>query len=129
MSDELYKEMLGSLKLVLDLTSRIDERVKILIENDSDAKERIDKLFENQSGIISRLTILENKNGIQQLNEMKQDIKQIDIKINELDDRTIALEKYSNSFNNKWRVILEFGLAIAVIVISGVILWRLGISL
>lgn len=103
-ADQFYREVSESIKLVFDLTSRIDERVKILVEQHNEANHRIDKLVERQENILSRISVLENKNGTH-LNEDIADLRKLltthEIKLG-------ALEVQSSGHANKWKLAGDF---------------------
>jgi len=79
--EQFYQQLTESVKLVFELSSRIDERVKILVEQQGEVQERIDKIMEKQEVTTSRLAILENKNG----NHIKEDITDLKKNVRELE--------------------------------------------
>jgi hypothetical protein len=117
-----------SLKLVFDITSRIDERMKILIENNNDSKERIEKLFDQQIMLLNRITVLENKNSTQMVTELKNELTILDNKVDHLSERCIYLEKEVNQQGNKWTVLFDFTFKIGVMLVGSIILWKIGIQ-
>jgi hypothetical protein len=127
MNEQFYQEVIETLKRVGDLTSRIDERVKILIENDEDAREKIEKLFDNQTNMLTRLIVLENKNGMKLMDELKVDVRQINVNIDNVENRLLLVERDINHYGNKWKSIFDFIFKVAITVIGGIILWKLGI--
>jgi hypothetical protein len=121
-------ELNESLKLVFDITSRIDERMKILIENNNDSKERIEKLFDQQIILLNRITILENKNSAQMVTELKNELTILENKVDHLSDRCIHVEKEVNQQGNKWTTLLDFTFKIGVMLIGSIILWKIGLK-
>src|SRR5690348_4123395 len=78
MDDKFYHEVSESMKLMYDLTSRIDERVKNLVETQGEINDRIDKLVEKQENISSRISVLENKNGVHKdISVLTSDVKEL----------------------------------------------------
>ncbi len=128
MEKNFCKDVNDSLKLVFDITSRIDERMKILIENNNDSKDKIDKLYDHQSSLINRIIILENKNHAQSITDIKTDLKILDEKVTHLTDRCVHVEREVNQTKNKWASIVDFVFKIGVVVIGSIILWKLGIK-
>lgn len=123
-SDQLYQQVSESIKLVFDLTSRIDERVKILVEQHNDANQKIERLIERHENILSRISVLENKNGNgmrEDMNELKKDHRSLEVKV-------AALEIGQNQHENKWKVASDFAFKVIVTLICGVIAWKLGIK-
>jgi uncharacterized phage infection (PIP) family protein YhgE len=143
MEDKFYREVSDSMKLMYDLTSRIDERVKNLVETQSETNDRMDKLMERQEGIMSRLSVLENKNGVHKdIAKIEEDIKELQkgitsmgrlhqqevINNGQLQQRIIMLEASNSSNVDKWRNVFAMISNIIVIVFGGIILWKLGIK-
>ncbi len=128
MDQNYYKEVSDSLKLVFDLTIRIDERMKSLIANNEEAKEKIDKLFENQTALLGKVIILENKNASQFVEELKKEIDVIEGRVDHLADRLVDIEKDMQMHAGKWTSFFDFIFKIAVMVVGGIILWKLGLK-
>jgi uncharacterized protein YhaN len=126
--EEKFKEVNDSLKLVFEMTARIDERMKVLIESNNESKDRIEKLYENQMTLINRIAILENKNGTQLITDLKNDVNIIDGKIEHLSERLVHVEKEMMQTNNKWSSIVDFIFKVGVVVIGSIILWKLGLK-
>jgi len=126
--NNLYIELNESLKLVFDITSRIDERTKVLIESNHESKARIEKLYNGQSELINRITILENKNNFQIINDIKNEISIIENKVEHLSERCLHLEKDMTQTTNKWSTMIDFFFKISTVVVGGLILWKLGIK-
>lgn len=132
MEDKFYREVSDSMKLMYDLTSRIDERVKNLVETQGEMSDRMDKLMERQEGIMSRLSVLENKNGVHKdIEKIEEDIKDLQqgiLGMNYLQQRVVLLEASNSSSTDKWRNAFSIISNIIVIVFGGIILWKLGIK-
>ena len=128
MEENFYAEVHDSLKLVFDITSRIDERMKALIENNNEAKDRIEKLYENQMVLINRITVLENKNSFQAVVDLKNEVNIMEGRVDHLSERLIHVEKEMNQANSKWAAVIDFIFKVGVVVIGAIILWKLGIK-
>lgn len=126
--DTQLRELTESLKSVFDLTSRIDERLKSLIESNSESKERIEKLVDNQTTMLNRLTVLENKNYSSEITLLKNNIDVLEAQVDSIVNRVSSIENSIESHTTKWTMILDFAFKIAVVVISGIILWKMGIK-
>jgi chromosome segregation ATPase len=122
MTDQFYREVSESIKLVFDLTSRIDERVKILVEQHNEANQRIEKLMERHENILSRISVLENKNG----NDVKQDVSELKKDVKGLEIKLAALEIHSSGHENKWKLVGDFIFKLAIAAIGAVLAWKLG---
>lgn len=128
MEENIYKEMNDSLKLVFDITSRIDERMKVLIENNSEAKDKIEKLYDQQVSLLGRITVVENRNSAQLITELNKEVDIIDSKVEHLSERLIHVEKELSQNTNKWATLIDFVFKIGITIIGAIILWKLGIK-
>lgn len=128
MEENFYKEVNDSLKMVFDITSRIDERMKVLVENHNESKDKIEKLCDQQITLLNRLTILENKNGIEAMHELRNEVNTLDQKIEGISERLLYVEKEMTHSSNKWTSILDFIFKVGVVVIGSIILWKLGLK-
>lgn len=121
LDDRFYSEVSSSIKMVFDLTSRIDERVKILVEQHAEACERIDKLMDRQEGIMNRLTMLESRDfaGLKsEVNEVRKSVRAVESDVN-------LLKKDSQSHDYRWEKVVDWGFKIFVAVFSAFLAWKL----
>lgn len=122
MPDQFYQQVSESMKLVFDLTSRIDERVKMLVEQHGDASHRIEKLIEKIENLTGRLTVLENKDSnhsnTEDIHEMRKAIQLLEIK-------SASLESDSAQHENKWKIASDFVFKVITMFIGGLIAWKL----
>jgi len=122
MTDQFYREVSESIKLVFDLTSRIDERVKILVEQHNEANHRIEKLMERHENIMSRISVLENKNG----SDMKADVAEIKKDMRAMEVKMSALEIHSGSHENKFKLAADLFFKILLAGLGAFLAWKLG---
>ena len=106
---------------VIDITSRIDERLKILYEKDDEYKEDFQSIFRDISSILQRLAsndcvvpaIVEN------LNELKKKVYDLEIKMSNVN---VAVKDHEN----KWSKLLDWTFKIALTALSAFAAWKLG---
>lgn len=81
--DNFQLEMQSSINNVLDITSRIDERLKILYEKDEEYRENFQKLFGDISEILQRLATNDAlmPNIVDDLNNLKDKVHELEIKM------------------------------------------------
>lgn len=132
MDDFSYKELSNSLKSVSDVTTRIDERVKVLVEDNNVFKVRFERVAEIQSALVVRLGIIESSHDVSNL---KKDIIALQEKIEYLSGKSIKIEqdisqmeKSIGQQDNKWANVVDFLYKVATVVIGAIILWKLGIK-
>lgn len=70
-SQEAFRKDIGNeIKLVLEMTARVDERVKLVVEKQSEMTTRLNSFIDAHNALASRVTILEanqNNNGMSEL--------------------------------------------------------------
>ena len=132
MDEFSYKELSTSLKAVSDITTRIDERTKILVEDNNVFKVRFERVAEIQSALMARLSIIESSHDI---SNIKNDIVALQEKIEYLSGKSIKIEqdismmeKSIGQQDNKWANVIDFLYKVATVVIGAIILWKLGIK-
>lgn len=129
--DQFYQQVSESIKLVFDLTSRVDERVKFLVQQQNSNSDRIEKLADRIEENSAKLFFLEKKiaNGMtSDMNDMKDDIQDMRIKIS-------GLEIHTDLHQGKWKNVSGFFFQVAITIIgaaltiiTGILLWKLGIN-
>lgn len=139
MSDNDYNKLSESIKLIFDLTSRIDERVKILIEQQNSTNNKVEKLVENDQGILSRIAILESKDnkGLrEQIDTLHHEL--LNIKNNQRDlekeKEKIKLELatlniYNNQNVGRWQWIGDATFKVFMATMAAILAWKLGIGM
>ena len=132
MDENAYRELSHSLKSVSDVTTRIDERVKVLVEDNNVFKSRFERVSEIQTALVSRLSILEENHDVAVL---QNDITMLQKKVEHLSDKTIKIEKDISQMekaicqqDGRWANIIDFLYKLSTIIIGAIILWKLGIK-
>jgi hypothetical protein len=108
--------------LVFDLTIRIEERLKILVEQHNSSSEKIEKLMERQENLFSRISVLENRNG----NHFRDDIKDLEENLQAVKAKVAVLEINSGQQENKWKLAVDFVFKLIMVIIGAVLTWKLG---
>ena len=82
-ADSFQLEMKSAINNVLDITSRIDERLKILYEKDEEYRSNFQNLFGEISEILQRLATNDAlmPNIVENLNSLKDKVHELEIKM------------------------------------------------
>jgi len=142
---EHYNSVNESIKSVFDLTSRIDERVKMLVERQGDLEQQLDKAIENQQQILNRVTVLESKDAtsvvasnkidihdikqkiaIMENSSSKEDIEDIKQKIHLLDLRVESINMRTSNQEGRWARLFDLIFKLTIMLIGGYLLFRFG---
>jgi hypothetical protein len=132
----LYQQVNESMKHVLDLTSRIDERVKMLIDQNSIFSNKIDIMNKNYSEMVQRITILESYIDDDKIQELEKrlvilelqsnDIKGLIEKLSTFEDDHKELKRFKKSAENNLKTVFDAIYKIITMLIGAYLLWKFG---
>lgn len=149
--DSQILKFADSLGQVLELTSRIDERVKHIIDRQDEADLRIESLIQQQNGILARIAALESAGVSGLRNELseahrrlahlesqsqphgktvelcRQDINELKNIQHEMNLRMAGLTQAQTVGESRWKMIIDAIFKIAVLVGGGILLHKLGL--
>ncbi len=82
------------IKSLIDISSRIDERIKNIQQNQQESTGRLNQFLSDLTNLSSRVLVIESKNG-NKMHEVEETLKDIDHKLEEMDlGATSFLEDY-----------------------------------
>lgn len=141
LADQFFGQVSESIQLVFDLTSRIDERVKMLIVQQNELGERTEKLLDMHQAAASRLAIIESKEYPllkEDMTRIKENILAITTiakEIGDLQSRVHTLEMKSEmigmrlgTHDNRWLLIFDTIWKFGLMIVAGYILYKLGLQ-
>jgi len=77
-------DLISDIKMVLDISSRVDERVKMIQLTQQELSIRLHQLVSDCSNITARVSVLESKNG-NRLHAFEEEIREIQTRIERID--------------------------------------------
>lgn len=85
--DPLYTEIRGSIGSMLDMTSRIDERLKMLYERDEEYRDQLQELSRQVNSMLQRLATLDAvlAPACEDIMEVKARIREMEMKVSGFD--------------------------------------------
>lgn len=93
-------EILNDIKIVLDITSRVDERVKLIQSSQQDLNVRMNQLIGEFNQLSSRVSVLESRNG-GQLHAVIEDLVELRTRMERVDAvGSEAFRKFHDSSRN-----------------------------
>ena len=116
---ELDKELIGSFKSLYDLATRIDERVKNLINRADTHDKKIDEILDTQKDIEGRLRVLESK---------VEETKETENTLSAMGTRLHAVEISKSGQDDRWKTIINFFVQLSLILVAAYILYKLGLQ-
>ena len=124
MSDEYYTQVSESIRSVLELTTRVDERVAYLIKQQDEVESKLDDHIENHRELNTRVRILESQNG----EAIKKHVQDLNRNIHEIEMKIRMIEKDSQRNEGRWKIIANFVLNVFLYILVGYLLWKIGIQ-
>lgn len=122
---ELFSQVSQSTKSIFDLTSRMDERVKIMVQKQQETENKIDKIMDAQSALVTRITQLET---ISKNTTIDAHLDNLETRVRSLETTINELKIYSDSNTARWKTISDIAIKIFIAVIGAWIVWKLGIQ-
>jgi chromosome segregation ATPase len=127
MRDELTVKVLSqtseNIQKLFDLTTRIDERVKIIQSNQEEINHRVRECTDDYKEILERTVKLEATCGMK-LNEENTNSDQIV----GIDKRIVHLEHNSQGAENRWNRIFTFAIQLVWVVLASWVLYKLHLN-
>lgn len=117
--EHFYSQVSESIKSVFDLTSRVDERVKMLMVRQDNLDEQMEKIAELVQPFTHRIAALESKDFEEELKLMRQRLQVLEIKIETINIKTLQQE-------SRWAQIIDVIFKLAVMLVGGFLLFKLG---
>ena len=117
--DVVDKNIHDSIESVINMVSRIVERIKILYEKDDEYKNNLDLVSDDISSILQRLASMETTIH-------SDDIEAIRAKMHELDIRTSNLDLSLSNHSDKWSKTVDWIFKIVLTFISTYAAYKLG---
>lgn len=118
----------NSIKSIIELTTRIDERVQLVMRKQDGLEEKLENHIEFLNELKIDLKLLDSKSG----RTLQEEVSRISKEINEIKNKLDNVEKDSNNVNNNWKSVakgtLTFVVQIIWVVIAAYILYKLGIQ-
>lgn len=115
-SNDFLAQILDSIKLLNDLTTRLDERVKIVVEKQGELQREVDHLSALMNSVKERIAIVERNDDA---------INNIKVNHENYGYRIVKLETTASQSEGRWQKITNFAIQIVYVVVSCYLLWKL----
>lgn len=147
-------QLIDEIKQVIDITSRMDERVKMVAEAQQEINFRLNHLIDEHNALVARVHVVESKNGhkYQEITSaLDEKLMRLSARLDvlelvgsqktqrvseefhlstaEIRSRLKELEAHKQGMAERWKSILGYVWQTMFIIIVCYILYRLGISL
>lgn len=116
-----YMQVTESIKSVFDLTSRIDERVKLIMKKQDEFDKKLDDRFADVNEIKTRLRLLEANSDEDVVDELKQNFHKAEVRMQ-------AIEMTQGGAEGRWKTFVNFAIQIAWVLLAAWLLLKLGLQ-
>lgn len=113
-----------SVNSLFELTLRVDERVRLMMDKLESMDETIDNQIDLFNELNSRVKVIESRDGISILN----DIRRLGEELHKLELRTQSVEGSSSDQEGRWKTIIGFAIQLIWVILAAFLLYKLGIS-
>lgn len=141
--EKSYNQMTESIQGLLDITSRVDERVKLMMQKQEILEAKIDKSIHYYNELKTKVSILESKELPEQLSEnidkLREDVRDMQLKMQTMDAhqdksthglelRLQKLEDVVTRRENTWGKIVDNFFKVGFIILASYVLYKMGIQ-
>lgn len=113
-----------SINSIIELTSRVDERVQLIMKTQKSVEDKIDAQLQFFNELNTRVKILESKDTLPQL----QNIKELQAMLHKIEIRIHDLEGSTDNQENRWKNIFGFVIQLVWVVLAAILLYKLGLQ-
>ena len=118
-SEQFFTQVSESIKSVFNLTSRIDERVKMIHEKQQEMDKKFSRLIDSQGTLNSRVSVLESTTETEEVQNLEKTVHNMEIMLKE-----VELKSAGNT--GKWAVAADFGIKILWALVAAAAIYYMG---
>ena len=124
MEDLLYREVTQSIKAVFDLTARVDERVKMIVDKQTVMERRMEHFTDLQNELTTKVHVLQSLNT----DSLKADVNIIEESLDDIKLRLAIVERLGNNTEHKWKLAFDFVYKTVWVVLVCYLLYKLNLQ-
>ena len=131
MDNALYKEVIHSIQAVFELTARVDERVKLLMDKQTQIDAKLESLSVSQMNLFTKVSVLETKDGEELKNalvSLDNEVKGVTKELHAIDMRLHGVEQVATRTENKWQMVFDFVYKTVWVVLVCYLLFKLNLQ-
>lgn len=128
LAEQILNQVVDSINLVTQATTRLDERIKILAEKQSELESKNEKVVDNYHNVANRVTAFETKDLPNTIISLQNHFRDLEKTYKDFDSRLDKIEKQQEKSESRIFFFLDALWKIALMCITGYILFKLGIQ-
>jgi hypothetical protein len=125
MADDLTTDNINKL---LDLTTRIDERIIAIHTKQHEFDERLIDIVKDHNEAMRRIVILESKHQGCPIHNMGGQLDEIHKSLDEMDKRVVLVEDSTNRTQDRWKAVLTFVIQLVWVLLASWLLVKLNLQ-
>ena len=123
MGESFDSQVQESIRGLYELTSRIDERVKVIAESATKSDSKFEEVIKLHNELSRKFSVLESKNG----NQLKEVVDALNNKVQNIEGKIITLEILTQGHTHKWNYIGDLIMKLLVAVAAAFVIGILGL--
>ena len=127
-SIQILTQTAENIQQLFNLSSRIDEKVKAVKEQQEDLSKQISTIAKDYKEIMKKVAVLESHSSVDGLSSLLTKLEQQNHEINGMEKRLSTVESATNNSQDRWKNITSFVVQLVWIVIAAWTLMKLGLS-
>jgi len=128
LAEQILNQVVDSINLVTQATTRLDERIKIISEKQHELEGKNEKMFDHYHNVSNRVTAVETKELPNAVNSLKSHVRELENTFKDLDKRLDKIEKHHQQSESRTFFFLDALWKIILMCITGYILFKLGVQ-
>ena len=120
---QLFSKTSDNIQKLFDLSTRIDERVRIIQTNQVAMEGNIAELVEQYHDVMSRVVVIQSERT--QPGSIPERVADIEKQLTDLDKRLAVIEMASKGMESKWNRIASFAIQLVWVVLAAWVLLQL----
>lgn len=108
---------------VVEMTSRIDERVKTIIKKQEEMDRKVSDMMVVYNTLMARVTVLESRDSL----KLEKGLDDNNIRINTLENQVDIIKIHQLDNGERWKNVFQMVLQITTTTAVGYLLWKLGL--
>jgi uncharacterized coiled-coil protein SlyX len=146
LGDQYFNQVSESIKNVFELSTRIDERVQLMMKKQEDLEKKLDAQMQKTNDMTTRVTVLESQvqkasdmnnrlaalesknNNQEKIKEISESVTGIAAIVHNMELKVQSLEGNTKRQEARWKTIFGFVVQLIWVVLAAYLLYRLGLQ-
>jgi len=128
LGEQYYNQVSESIKSVFELSTRIDERVQLMMKKQEDLDRKIELQITHGNSLSNRISLLESNDSRKDMESVREAIDELQESIHKLELQVQEVQGESGRSEDRWKGIFSFIGQIVWVLLAAYMLYRLGLQ-